>query len=191
MPSRNAFTQELPTWGSPGWTCGLEVGGRRQSVTNPQRSSSPTRPGSKRGHWGGGPDRLRPWMWLPNSTPGLQWPPSRPGAPGPGPSKLPASPCRVGPRCDPEAFRKRFRSQRRQDGGGHAGEAGVCSANADSDWGSQLPPSRSALASSLGAGEVGGRGCGGRDPGAASGWSLRAPGPAPPGRRRLTSDSRS
>uniref|UniRef100_A0A8C0T3C1 Stalled ribosome sensor GCN1 n=1 Tax=Canis lupus familiaris TaxID=9615 RepID=A0A8C0T3C1_CANLF len=43
-----------------------------------------------------------------------------PGGARPVPSGLPASPCRVGPRCDPEALRKRFRSQRRQDGGGHA-----------------------------------------------------------------------
>lgn len=43
-------------------------------------------------------------------------PPSRPGAPG---LALPR-----GPRCDPEALRKRFRTGRRQDGGGHAGEAG-------------------------------------------------------------------
>lgn len=51
-----------------------------------------------------------------------------------GPGRLPASPCRVGSRCDPEALRKRFRSQRRQDGGGHAGKAGDCEANAVSDW---------------------------------------------------------
>lgn len=49
-------------------------------------------------------------------------PPSRPGAPG---LALPR-----GPRCDPEALRKRFRSGRRQDGGGHAGEAGGRGANA-------------------------------------------------------------
>lgn len=45
-------------------------------------------------------------------------PPSRPGAPG---LALPRGPC-----CDPEALRKRFRTGRRQDGGGHAGEAGGC-----------------------------------------------------------------
>ncbi|KAM7332082.1 hypothetical protein ACRRTK_008790 [Alexandromys fortis] len=44
------------------------------------------------------------------------WPPSRSGAPG---VALPRGPLR-----DPEALRKRFRSGRRQDGGGHAGEAG-------------------------------------------------------------------
>lgn len=52
----------------------------------------------------------------------LQRPPSRPGAPG---LSLPRGPC-----SDPEALRKRFRSGLRQDGGGHAGEAGGRGANA-------------------------------------------------------------
>ncbi|MBV96925.1 Paxillin, partial [Eschrichtius robustus] len=73
---------------------------------------------------------------VPGAHPGTQssFPPRSPGCRGrhpargrqaPGPNGIPASLCGVGPRCDPEALRKRFRSQRRQDGGGHAGDAVV------------------------------------------------------------------
>lgn len=103
----------------------------------------------------------------------------------------PASPCRVGPRRDPEALRKQFRSQRREDGGGHAGEAGVCGANAASAWAWTAAPGRDrACRQSRG---PGGGGSGGRGPGPPSVRLLTAPGrPGPrPGRRRLNPGSRS
>lgn len=133
------FTQERLTRGCLGRTCAL-VGRCLQGGRDALQTLRDPRLPRGRAEKGPGEEALI----VPGAHPGTQssFPPRSPGCRGrhpargrqaPGPNTIPASLCGVGPRCDPEALRKRFRSQRRQDGGGHAGEAGGCEANVASD----------------------------------------------------------
>lgn len=128
------FTQERLTRGCLGRTCVL-VGRCLQGGRAALQTFRDPRLPRGRAEKGPGEETLI----VPGAHPSTQssFPPRSPGCrgrhPAPGPNTIPASLCGVGPRCDPEALRKRFRSQRRQDGGGHAGEVGGCEANAASD----------------------------------------------------------
>lgn len=123
--------------------------------------------------------------------PGLQRPPSRPVAPSPGPcpSWLPASPCRVGL----AVTRKRSGSGSGVSPGRMAADTQVRRAAAGPTGPGtgcgRWPSGGAALAPRLRG--AGGGGRGGRSLGAVSGRTLTAAGLARPGRRRQTAGSRS
>ena len=168
------FTQEKLTRGCLGRTCALVGRWLQGGLAALQTRRDPRLP---RGRAEKGPGEEA--LIVPGAHPGTQssCPPRSPGCRGrhpargrqaPGPNGIPASFCGVGPRCDPEALRKRFRSQRRQDGGGHAGEAGGCEANAAATGRGRRRSGRTASAA----------GVGGRGTAAAEG---AVQGPVPPG----------
>lgn len=179
------FTKERLTRRCLGRTCALVGRWLQGGLAALQTLRDPRLP---RGRAEKGPGEEA--LIVPGAHPGTQssFPPRSPGCRGrhpargrqaPGPNTIPASLCGVGPRCDPEALRKRFRSQRRQDGGGHAGEAGGARPTRPVTGRGGRRSGRTASAASLG----------GRGPAAAEG-AVQGPLWAGPSRTRLRPGSR-